>query len=312
MSLISKTIHLIASLVLFLSLTAKTYTINEVAIDQKKEKGSFFDLLTLSELAKIEDPNQIDEVSIKLNDFFISSGVHFESNGRFTALKSGSYLNSYLIPNISEQIQPIFIIDLPATKEFWLAYVKFLSVKIQRLQIQVYSVFNQIKKHGSPELIMNFNNFYTCLRTISVVSQGGFEQFPCLASTLRALNLKDESAITDLANTYISLYRASRLSIVSPTEFNIRDDVFRNACKAFRDPLIQMQINSSVFARGIKQPSFWAQLNRSNPEWDQALSFYYLTPRVTDLMGPYVTTTEKPELHDSDYKTIQRRLCGPF
>ena len=133
-------------------------------------------------------------------------------------------------------------------------------------------------------------------------------QFPCLPTSIKSLYLKDESSVTDLANTYMALYRASRISFISPTFIDIRDEKIKTACRAFRDPLINIQISTSrmIF---LKQPLPSQMGSRQSREWDSAMSFYYTAPNVIHLLGPYVTVYGETDLTQTDSETAQRRLC---
>ena len=293
--------------IIFLTSLLQGYTRDEVVIDKKAEQQSFFDTVTLAELAKLDREDQIDDTANKLNDFFISSGIHFESKDRFATLKKGYYSNTFIIPKELERKTPIFLVEMPATQMFYRAYLKFLADSVNKMQRQVAAVYAQIQDQRSLDAAVNFSQFYACLRTISVTASGDMHNFPCLPATIQALHLRDESTVTELANTYMSLYRASRISIVSPEKIDIKDENILKACRSFRDPLIRIQMATSQMIF-LKQPTPSMFGSRSAREWESAVALYYMSPKVTDLLGPYVSVSGdyEPSLMK---ETLQLRLC---
>lgn len=299
-----KIFQLLPMLVIFLGMMAQSYTRDEVAIEQKTEASSYFDLPTLSELARETNEEKIDSVAKSLNDYFTSAAIHFESQGRFTVLSKGAYSSNYLAPNEFTQKHPIFVLEIPVTSVFALGYIKFLADRVANLQNQIDLVFKQVQNIGDPMLAINFNSFYTCLRTVSISAN---ERSSCLAETIRNLWLKDDRSILELANTYMALYRASRFSFKSPDSIDISSEKIRSACVSFRKPLIDMQIRSSRMMF-IKQPSYWEMIRGQTAEFDKAISYYYVAPKVIHFLGPWVTA-DNIDLDPSGTDVVQRRLC---
>lgn len=285
--------------VFLMNTSARAYSFDEVVIQNTTEEHAFFDTKTLLELAKVDREELVEETAQKLNDFFLSSGVHFEANGRFAVLTRGYYPNTYIVPREVERKTPVFEIEMPVTQVFLRAYVKFLSDNVNRLNKQLENVFSQVQIRNSPMLAYRFKDFYECLRTISVTADGDAHQLPCLPVTVKALQLKDESTVTDLANTYLVMYRASRISFISEVLINRQDEKILAACRIFRDPLNKILIESSQMIF-IKPPTPWQWGTAGSREFDRAVSFYYTAPKITHLLGPYVTDNVELE---------QRRLC---
>ena len=304
---------LVPFILLFLAFSIQAeYMLSEVGIDTKTETNSFFDKQSLAEIARVTDETLIDETIVRINDFFTSTGIHFESRGRYTTLKDGYYSRYYIAPTEFNQKSPVFVVDIDATPIFLRAYAQFMNVKVKKLLEATHVVFTQIKDEGkdlgSPMLALNFNSFYTCLRAMSISSHGERPDYPCLSETIRSLKLKDESAISDLANAYIVLYRASRISFRSTVPIQLTETKLRESCQMMERTYLNIQINQ-MRMMDMKQPGLIAMATGQTAAWDAAIGFYYVAPKVIYLLGPYVTAYERSDKSISESPVSQRRLC---
>jgi hypothetical protein len=296
-------------LVLFFNFAAQAeYLIGSVPISVRNETQSFFDIEALAEIANQAKQSPDQETIARLSDFFTSTSIHFESNGRYTTLKNGFYSNAYIAPAAYSQKNPIFEIELKASPEFIRAYALFMGLKMQDLMKLAGSVHSQIQNTRSAYMQIEFNNFYTCLRAISISPYGEMPQFPCLPATVRSLGLKNERTAIELANTYMVLYRASRLSFQSSVTIDVEDPFLKQACKTFQQTIFDIQMKKSSMMN-IPQPSFWAQMSGPTSEWDNAVAYYIATPRLTEFLGPYVTALDLPDKDYLDTDYAQRRIC---
>ena len=295
--------------VLFFGFSASAeYQINSVPIRVRNETQSFFDVRSLAEMASDENDENTMATVAKLGDFFTSTGFHFEANGRYTTFKNGYYANSYVAPGSTAPTRPIFEIEVKVTPAFIRAFAIFMGIKAQNLAQLANRVYSQLQNVGSPFSKINFDNFYTCLRTISVSPYVNMTQLSCLADTIRSLGLKDERPAIELANTYMVMYRASRLSFQSSKTINVEEPQYKEACVTYQKTLIGLQVQSSRMMF-VQQPGYWAMMLGRTAEFDDAMAFYIATPRITDLLGPYVTALELPDKDYLETNYAQRRIC---
>ena len=300
----TKIFNILTVFIFLLSFSAQAYTRDEVVIDQKAEATSYFDLPTLAELARETNEEKIDSIAKSLNDYFNSAAIDFASEGRYTVVNKGAFSSYYIAPEGISQKQPIFVLEMKITPVFALGYIKFLSEKIAILQNQADLVFKQVQNIGDPALSIYFNAFYTCLRTLSVSASEGAS---CLPETIRNLRLKEDRSVIELANTYMAVYRASRLSFKSPEPLNIETEKIRAACASFRKPMLEIQRKSSRMLF-VKQPGYFAIIFGQTSEFDTAISYYLAAPKITYLLGPWVTANNNDRSLSVE-EVIQRRLC---